>query len=247
MSDLLVVIAEIDLYVNWIPFLADAKVLVEITNYRKSVYCRAGLPWPMSDRDMFLYGFGADLLEEDKVVIVVRSVNSKADEPTSTTAAADSDEDDSSNLISPEDLAKIMTVVPKSPGGAMRMDCHFAGFVMESLSETRTRLTVLINADPMMSAIPYWLLNYVMKQFGHLIFARLEGLATGIKGSVFEERIQARPALYADLQRRLDARHERKLEAERERKAREEHAEHQQRVKLEKVHKVHQELSHLQL
>jgi hypothetical protein len=77
---------------------------------------------------------------------------------------------------------------------------------MESVSESRTKLTVLINADPLMSAIPYWLLNYVMKQFGHLIFARLEGLATNIKGSVFEERMKARPELYADLSRRLDQR-----------------------------------------
>ena len=32
-----------------------------------------GMPWPMSNRDIVVYGYGCDLLDEGKILCVVRS------------------------------------------------------------------------------------------------------------------------------------------------------------------------------
>lgn len=47
---LLVLIAEADLYKVWVPFMEDSREIVG-AGYRKIVYVKVGLPWPFEPRD----------------------------------------------------------------------------------------------------------------------------------------------------------------------------------------------------
>ena len=43
-------IAEADLYKEWVPFMEDSREMIG-TGYRKIVYVKIGLPWPFEARD----------------------------------------------------------------------------------------------------------------------------------------------------------------------------------------------------
>lgn len=49
-AQLLVMIAEADLYKEWVPFMETSREIVG-SGYRKIVYIKIGLPWPFEARD----------------------------------------------------------------------------------------------------------------------------------------------------------------------------------------------------
>jgi len=50
--DVLAVVYEVDLYPEWWPHIKECFTLKQITNYRKIVYMRGELPWPLYNRDI---------------------------------------------------------------------------------------------------------------------------------------------------------------------------------------------------
>ncbi|ELR21892.1 uncharacterized protein ACA1_007800 [Acanthamoeba castellanii str. Neff] len=72
--NLMAIMNEHALYDSWIP-------LLKISRYRKVMYLSAHLPWPISSRDVLLYGYGVDNLEEDRAVIMIRSAGEGDIEP----------------------------------------------------------------------------------------------------------------------------------------------------------------------
>jgi len=71
--DVTAVVYEADLYKNWWPLVKESRQICQLSKFRKQVYMRADMPWPVWDRDVFLHGYGVDMLEEDTVVVMVHS------------------------------------------------------------------------------------------------------------------------------------------------------------------------------
>eukprot|EP01133_Synstelium_polycarpum_P007432 gene7432-8695_t len=65
--------SKVDKYASWIPRCQQSQQLAA-NNKNRAVYCQVSCPWPVADRDIVLYGYGVDMLEdEDKVVVVART------------------------------------------------------------------------------------------------------------------------------------------------------------------------------
>ena len=83
----------------------------QLSRYRKLVYIKSrNLPWPVSPRDVCLYGFGVDALEELGMVVVgIKS-------------AGENEQEDQLSGISAVEL-------PKLSGRYVRIDCKMSGYV----------------------------------------------------------------------------------------------------------------------
>ncbi len=118
---------------------------------------KASLPWPMWARDVVLYGYGIDNLEEDEsIVITVRSCNENEQKQWPTTL----DE------------------------YTVRMDCKIGGsvkkffkrfyiatrFFAKPISTKETHVVMISNVDPKFNFIPYSLFNEVTKKLAHRMF-----------------------------------------------------------------------------
>eukprot|EP01102_Stenamoeba_stenopodia_P016986 TRINITY_DN6022_c0_g1_i2.p1 TRINITY_DN6022_c0_g1~~TRINITY_DN6022_c0_g1_i2.p1 ORF type:complete len:365 (+),score=111.37 TRINITY_DN6022_c0_g1_i2:177-1271(+) len=73
------VLSEVDLFPTWVPKfgnvgLQEIEELCRISKATSLVYMMMGLPWPMSPRYMNLYAFGVEVLEDDYLVIVLKTV-----------------------------------------------------------------------------------------------------------------------------------------------------------------------------
>ncbi|GAM22793.1 hypothetical protein SAMD00019534_059680 [Acytostelium subglobosum LB1] len=171
--DICSTVLEVDLYHSWIPRLKDATQLADDSRFRKAIYCRVSCPWPVDDRDIVVYGYGIDLLEEsNKVVVFARSF---------------------------EDGDFEGVDLPDVPTKTVRVDTKISGFVMQPISPTQTFVQVVSLTDPKMAFIPYWLLNFITNQFAHYLFVSLRRQTKSVASSpVYQERIKTNP-LYNEL------------------------------------------------
>lgn len=177
-------INEIDLYHTWIPTMTASDILLHLSAYKKMVHLQVQAPspisWVVSPREMVLYGYGADLMEENKLIAMAQTP-------------------------SPEALAMLQrraqfTPPPPRPG-VVRMDCKLAGMLFEPLGPKTTRVSVLTNVDPMMD-MPYWVINKGTKQFAHMIMTFLRKQSCNLNAE-YRRRIDESGTLYDNIRSRL--------------------------------------------
>eukprot|EP01114_Cavostelium_apophysatum_P016047 TRINITY_DN4501_c0_g1_i1.p1 TRINITY_DN4501_c0_g1~~TRINITY_DN4501_c0_g1_i1.p1 ORF type:complete len:333 (-),score=43.80 TRINITY_DN4501_c0_g1_i1:115-1113(-) len=166
---------EDDLYKNFIPMVKESRRLHFVSGYRKVVYMRTELPWPVWSRDVCLYGYGVDMLERDAVAISIRSVK----------------ENEFANI-------------PPVPHKHIRADCNMAGLLAQPISHNRTKVIMLANADPKLAYLPYSLLNMVTKQLAHLMFSLYRKQSAKMEGTIYEQRIKENSQIYGEIKERLD-------------------------------------------
>eukprot|EP01119_Soliformovum_irregulare_P020904 TRINITY_DN6840_c0_g1_i1.p1 TRINITY_DN6840_c0_g1~~TRINITY_DN6840_c0_g1_i1.p1 ORF type:complete len:148 (-),score=38.58 TRINITY_DN6840_c0_g1_i1:69-512(-) len=134
-----------------------------------------GLPWPLWNRDVCLYGYGVDLLERDTVIVAVRSVHDNE---------------------FPE--------IPAVPNKHIRAECRVGGILAQPIAYNKTRVILLANADPKLAMVPYSLLNLVTKNLAHFAFSTFAHKAENLEGTEFQDRIDANPDMYGEVKARLD-------------------------------------------
>eukprot|EP01132_Coremiostelium_polycephalum_P007673 gene7673-9440_t len=177
------VILEIDLYDKWIPRLLESNILEQDTRYKRLIYCKTSCPWPVADRDICLYGYGVDMLDDyDQVVVVSRSVK---------------ENDFCKNGLSVE--------LPKVPEKVVRCQTQISGFVLKPISKTQTFVQVISLTDPCMQYIPYWLLNMVTNQFCHHLFVMLRKQSEKVSTcKEYQKRIASNP-LYKEIKEKAES------------------------------------------
>jgi hypothetical protein len=62
-KQLVSIMYEIELYTEWFPFCRQARLLKPINRCAKAAYLRMNLPM-VTDREVYLLGFGVDLISE---------------------------------------------------------------------------------------------------------------------------------------------------------------------------------------
>jgi len=178
--DIVTVINEIELFPTWIPSVIEAKEIHQISRFRKYLYMKTDLPWPMQDRDFVIYAYGVDILDKGKVIIILRSTTDKEEKET-----------------------PALSQLPNPPK-TVRGHCHIGGFLLELVSENSTRITMMSNGDPKLPYLPYWFLNYVTKHLAPYFFESFHKQTTKVKTKEYQEKIQNNQHLYRELQERLD-------------------------------------------
>eukprot|EP01028_Stygiella_incarcerata_P012121 TRINITY_DN7289_c0_g2_i1.p1 TRINITY_DN7289_c0_g2~~TRINITY_DN7289_c0_g2_i1.p1 ORF type:complete len:386 (+),score=129.66 TRINITY_DN7289_c0_g2_i1:71-1159(+) len=180
-------INELDLFVEWVPFLRASRRLAQLSRARQLGHFRMGLPWPFSDRDAVVYGYGVDLLKEhNRIVIFTKSVV-----------------DYEGLEFIPAELESTKEQIPDEDKKVVRMQVHMAGIILEVIDEGRTRLLGIMNADPQMAWVPYWLLNFIARNVIHVLIRRLRKRAASLHGTSHEERLIQNKEVYGFLRNRL--------------------------------------------
>ena len=187
--EVLACVNEIDLYKTWIPTVAESAILLPVSDYKRIVHLKMNPPspisWVVSNREMVLYGYGVDAMEENKLLAIARSVV-------------------------PSDVEKLrekfedFATPPETPD-RVRMHCHLAGLLFEPMGPTKTRVAVMSNADPKMH-LPYGIINMATKNVAHMMFVYLKNQAYNLKTAAngeYAKRINANGGLYDNIRQRL--------------------------------------------
>jgi len=176
---------EIDLYRTWIPTCTESDIRLNISDFKKMVHLRLDPPspinWVVSPRELILYGYGVDMMEDNKLAAMAKS-------PT----------EEELKLFEEEFGFKC---APERPETGVRMNCILAGILIEPVDATHTRVSVLSNTDPKVQ-VPYWLINTTSKKFAHMIFVYLREKSANLD-KVYLDRIE-KGAVYDDIRKRLE-------------------------------------------
>jgi len=162
--DLLPLIAEMDLYRLWIPFCTDSDVDVDMSYFRKMARILLIPPspinWVLSAREMLLYAYGVDMMQEDNTLVAM------------------------AKTPSPGDLEYVereyqWTPPPEGRKGSIRMDCRLAGMIIQRVNETTIRMSIFSDVEPKVQ-LPYWIVNLTTKKFAYLVIALLRKKAQNL-------------------------------------------------------------------
>lgn len=173
MVSLASVIIELDLYKEWFPFCNRSEEIGSVSRFHKLSRFEVSMPWPVANREVCIGGYGVDDLE-NKLVYVKAAGN-----------------DDGLQMPNGE-------MPPHVKKGCVRADVKSGGFILESLGETTTKVTFMMNIDPKMKIVPMWLINWVSgKMFWVLLHQISKAADKGAKeGSCYAERRKLRPDVY---------------------------------------------------
>lgn len=192
---------EIDYYKKWIPCalgvgLKNVDVLCDIDRFKKLAYFQCGLPFPFSNRDMAIYGYGVDLIEDNKVMAVVRSYESNVGQTSV---------DELAQLHHYEKLIKGGYQTPHETSKFVRADIKEGGFLLTCVDENTTNVSFLFTIDPKMSYIPSTLINWAMKFVASYALKSLKSTAQGVhEDESYTNRMEVKADVYAYLKKRLE-------------------------------------------
>lgn len=133
---------ELDLYSDLLWFIKHAKLLEENGRLRRSAHFLLYAPWPLYDREVALYGYAVDGLDEDDCILVA------------------------SRSLQREDNVQIHSEITGSLGKrTVNANVQFAGYELVPVTPSVTRVRCIFNADPQLSIVPMPLINWSSRMF----------------------------------------------------------------------------------
>lgn len=160
---------DVENYIHWYPEVTESRRLLQISEFRSINYMKFGLPMPFSNRDLVMYAFGADSLEEDGAIYAaVRSCQTK-------------------------DVADHHVVLPPVSGSDVRSQTKLSAHQFVPLTPNRTLVRFVSNVDLALGGVPSWLLNYISKQVSTKLIENLRKrvVNAGVgRFGVFERRLR---------------------------------------------------------
>ncbi|KAI0566495.1 START-like protein [Gracilaria domingensis] len=166
-------IYEADLYERLFWYVTSAKRL-EIENptpLRRAAYITVFAPWPLYTRDVAVYAFAVDALDEDDCVIVLTK--------------------------SIDDSHPVKEKVPAAGtlSRTVRADIHTSGFVLFPQSPGVTKARFLYNVNPHLAFVPMALVNWGARTICRWSMRTLETRAQNLDrlSPLYKERMQSHP------------------------------------------------------
>lgn len=221
---------EVDLYNTWIPTVMgfgfkQINILNHVENYRKFAHGIISLPWPISNRDACLTGFGVDLMDQGGMLVVAHSLEcprpavntvdwtlfpelqAALDAKIEGTVRVNADPITINNLTADEMvvyLSKQATSIPPIASGCVRATAPNGGFLMKPVDATHTAVQFYAEIDPKMD-LPNFLINIALRQFAFdtVELLRKTSAKAGKEAGPHTDRINKRAAIYDILRKRL--------------------------------------------
>ena len=151
------VIMELDMYKEWFPLCVESEDLGIVSRFHRSSKFAIMLPFPVSNREVFITGYAIDdLTKHKRVIVMAKSV---------------------------QDGDVIPDIVRRPPvtKGNVRADLKVGGFLIELVSETKCEVSFIMNVDPHLMHVPSAVTNFVS---GRLMWVLLRQMAVAAKGSL---------------------------------------------------------------
>ena len=123
------------------------------------------LPWPISERELLIFGYSADDLDGTSLATQRHRVRLTCTLDSGCVYVFMRD-------CTPEDLSLLSPSLacPLTPS-LMRARIRLAGLVLRPLTPAETEVTMLANVDPCLASMPYWLLNFATRNAMPMMFS----------------------------------------------------------------------------
>ena len=162
MFNFITLMYEIDLYHTWVPFCKTSTAVANLSRTRKLLYQEYNVPL-IATRQACLYGYGANLLHTDGVVVIV---SKSCDQNTHF-----------KNVKLPE------------IGRGKRAVVHMMGCIVRPISYEKIHATIITNFDPMIKLVPYKIMNYFSRKLAKGMFKKIIKKAKNFEGSEYQKRM----------------------------------------------------------
>jgi len=178
---------EVDLFTTWTPAISQAEQLQQLALNELLVHLVLWAPWPIPAPELLLHAVGADLLEQEQVVLLACN----------------------EMMELPDDCRQ-----PVTSGRRCRLHVDVGGFCFKPLlpnpvtGEPRTDVTVLFTLDGSNIAIPDAFISFGLKVFFPLVYQTvlrcLKKMFHSQSDSKLAERLQERQSLYRPLAKHVE-------------------------------------------
>lgn len=175
---------ESDLYQRLFWYVTSSKLLAvnHASAMKRAAHIHSYVPWPLHDRDVTLFAFAVDALQDDD------------------------NESGGTIIVSSRSVCETDPVsdVPPPAPRVIRADFNTSGFELRPVSPTETHARFLYNCDPKIAFVPMTLVNWAARTLCRWSLRVLEARARQLSGvsPEYEERIATAP-VYDTIRARL--------------------------------------------
>lgn len=160
---------EADLFSDLLWFIKHSIILKEVAALRRSAHFLLYAPWPLYDREVAIYGYAVDGLDEDDCIIV----------------ASRSLRDDDKVEIPPE-------IAAATGKRTVEAQVHFSGYELVPVTPSVTRVRCIFNADPKLAILPTPLINWASRMLCRWSLRAMESRAQNLPPN-YQERKDTKP------------------------------------------------------
>lgn len=86
----------------------------------------------------------------------------------------------------------------------VRLKVHYFCIDYKPITKTRASIRLVTKADFKLTFLPLWILQRSARYFTFTYFEKIVEKARSFKGSIWEERVKAKPAMYNFFQKKID-------------------------------------------
>jgi hypothetical protein len=159
--NMLSLVYESELYNTWVPFCKLSYTIKQVSRCRKIVYNQFSPPF-IDDRDLCIYGYGANLLSTHGCILIV---------------ARSCDDKDTFMDVS----------LPTKDRRLVRAQLNVMACMIKPLGPNKIHLKFINNMDPKVKFLPYRMLNLFSRKFAKRLFKMISKKASNFSGSKHEE------------------------------------------------------------
>jgi hypothetical protein len=167
---MLAVFRETDLLQETVGSIEELKVINKEGITRWLAKALIKMPLSLTNRELFIYGYGVFLKKENMVMIPIYSPNE-------------------------EELSKYYQEKPNQD--LVRIDMKFGYYLVRYLDENHCEFFSCFNIDPKISYVPWFILNNCIKEFGYYFMRDFRKAAEDVKlFEIYQKRINEHPEFY---------------------------------------------------
>jgi len=168
----LALFSETDLLGTWLTMLENAQDLGTPSRFRRILQYKAGMPWPVKNREAVMRALGVPDIDSASALIIMKSIHSR------TTLGVE---------------------IPAQDEHHVRIDLKLACLNIAYLGPNSTHVSFIAHMDPKLKLVPQFIVNFVTKHILYYFLKEVRSKSMEYPGSIFEERVKQKPDYYQEL------------------------------------------------
>jgi hypothetical protein len=180
--NVLCMVNEPDAHPLWIPYCAKSVELKRIHRASKALYQKWGFPFPLQDRESYVLAMGVDRLDRNGSVLICEK-----------------------SFHEHKSIQEKLQIIAPEKGKHVKMDIFFRGTEITPIGKNKVRMRCITRMNAHIQLIPMSLINFMTRKAALHILEKLTKKAKTLKGSKWEEKIQANREFYNWLEGRVES------------------------------------------